>query len=344
MKSTELFFERPQTLVATEPPEAHGQPRDAARLLVSTAYGHTHAHFYDLANFLQPGDLLVVNRSTTIPASLPARGAPGSFILNLSTHYGGGLWLAEPRWSTSEPGPLPLQPNAEIVVAGLPAKLIMTHYGLPRLWFVQVTGDVETAMQRWGQPIRYGYVDRNWPLAMYQTIFATTPGSVEMPSAARPFSQRVLGSLANRGVEIASIVLHTGVSSHEVETAEVEEQTLYAEPFWVPAATARAVNAARESGRRVIAVGTTVVRALESAWNGKRVVPVQGFTRLYIHPKRGVHTIDGLISGLHDSMASHLAMLYAIADPWLIRAAYAEAIEQGYLWHEFGDSHLILPN
>ncbi len=347
MKSMELFFERPKMLEATAPPEMRGLERDEVRLLVSTADGHTHTHFHELVDFLRPGDLIVANRSATLPASLPARGSIGPFILNLSTHYGHGLWLAEPRWGVGEPGPLPLVAGDTIMVAGLSAKLITTHHGLPRLWFVQFEdgmfeGSVQDAMARQGQPIRYGYVDRAYPLETYQTIFATRPGSAEMPSAGRPFTPRVLNALAARGVGMADIVLHTGVSSHEVETDELEEQTLYAEPFWVPAATASAVNDTQRAGRRVIAVGTTVVRALEAAWDGNEVRAAQGFTHLYIHPARGVHTIDGLISGLHDSMASHLAMLYAIAEPSLIRAAYDEAIEQGYLWHEFGDSHLIL--
>ena len=168
------------------------------------------------------------------------------------------------------------------------------------------------------------------------------PGSAEMPSAARPFTARVLDSLRKNGIKIAEITLHTGVSSHEVETDAVEEQPLYAEPFHVSVETAQKVNQPRSEGRRVIAVGTTAVRALESAWDGRKVSPARGFTRLYVHPKHGVHTVDGLISGFHDPFASHLAMLYAIAGQAMIRAAYTQAVDHGYLWHEFGDSHLIL--
>ena len=164
-----------------------------------------------------------------------------------------------------------------------------------------------------------------------------------MPSAARPFTARTLEDLRARGVRIASIVLHTGVSSLEVETEEVEDQVLYPEPFVVPAETADAVNTARVEGRQVIAVGTTVVRALESAWDGEEVHPAAGFTRRFVHPGRPVRTVNGLITGLHDPKASHLAMLYAVAEPERIRAAYSEAVREGYLWHEFGDSHLILP-
>jgi S-adenosylmethionine:tRNA ribosyltransferase-isomerase len=343
MKRSELFFERPPELVATSPAEARGQQRDEARLLVSTGMGHDHACFYDLPQFLQPGDVLVVNRSATLPASLPAYGSIGNFRLNLSTNYGRGLWLAEPRWSPAQPGPLPLQTGESLKVAGLNAHMVTPYPGLPRLGFVSFEGDVQAAMYRHGQPIRYGYVREVYPLDHYQTLFAEVPGSAEMPSAGYPFTPRVLEGLKARGVHIADIVLHTGVSSLEVETDEVEAHPLYPEPFAVPARTASAVNAARAEGRRVIAVGTTVVRALESAWDGRRVVAASGFTRVYIHPRRGIHTIDGLITGLHDPVTSHLAMLYAIAGQELIRAGYAEAVKERYHWHEFGDSHLILP-
>jgi S-adenosylmethionine:tRNA ribosyltransferase-isomerase len=342
MNRNALIFERPAALQATAPPEERGLQRDEVRLLVSTPAGHTHTVFHQLADFMQPGDLLVVNRSATLPASLPAHGSPGDFTLNLATNYGDGVWLAEPRWSMAQPGPLPLAPAETIFAGGVPLRLIAPHSGLPRLWFMQAQDDLCQVMQRAGLPIRYGYVQQTYPLDAYQTIFAEIPGSAEMPSAARPFTWRVVESLRVKGVRIAGLALHTGVSSLEVESEEVEDQPLYAEPFHVPVGTARAVNQARRAGKRVIAVGTTVVRALESAWDGEKVSPARGFTRQYVHPGRGVHTVDGLISGFHDPLASHLAMLYAIAGEEVIRSAYVEAVAHGYLWHEFGDSHLIL--
>lgn len=342
MKLAELIFDRPAELQATAPPEARGLQRDEVRLLVSMPAGHTHSFFHRLADFLQAGDLLVVNRSATLPASLPAQGAIGNFILNLSTEYGDGVWLAEPRWSSSQPGPLPLEPSERIFIAGVPARLTVPYPGLPRLWFVQAQADLRPLLHQAGRPIRYGYVGEVYPLDAYQTIFAEVPGSAEMPSAGRPFTLRVLEALRGRGVQIAGLILHTGVSSLEVESENVEDHPLYAEPFHVPVNTAEAVNTARQEGRRVIAVGTTVVRALEAAWDGGKVCPVRGFTRKYVHPQTGVHTVDGLLTGFHDPQASHLAMLYAIAGQELIRSGYAEAVHHGYLWHEFGDSHLIL--
>lgn len=343
MKRAELFFSRPLELQATAPAEARGVARDQARLMVSTGARHEHTQFFDLARFLNPGDLLVVNDSATLPASLPATGTPGAFIVNFATDFGNGTWLVEPRWNSNQPGPLPLRAGEQIEVAGLVTHMVAPYPGLPRLWFARVEGDVRAAMNRVGAPIRYGYVEQAYPLATYQTVFAQKPGSAEMPSAAYPFTEQVVHDLRARGVQIASITLHTGVSSLEVEAEVVEEHPLYPEPFSVSAATATAVNAARKEGRRVVATGTTVVRALESAWNGHEVVAKRGFTRLYVHPQRGVNVIEGLITGMHDPVTSHLAMLYTIAGQELIRSAYEEAVKERYLWHEFGDSHLILP-
>ena len=344
MRASELEFPRPPKLEAHEPPEARGLERDGVRLLVTRADGHTHARFVDLAGFLSPGDLLVVNESATLPASLPAESASGAFLLNLSTRYGRGMYLAEPRKSAREPGPLPFRPGEEIRVGSIAARLVEPYPGLPRLWFLQADDRLEPEMARRGRPIQYGYVAGEYPLEAYQTIFGRVPGSAEMPSAARPFTVRALAALRRRRIRHVGIVLHTGVSSLEVETAEVENQPMYPEPFWISAPTADAIQATRSAGHRVIAVGTTVVQALESAWDGNRVVPMSGFTRRYVHPSHPVRSVDGMLTGFHDPRTSHLALLYALAAPDVVRSAYAEALRRGYLWHEFGDSHLILPS
>lgn len=344
MKRAELEFDRPKTLQAAGPPEYRGLERDEIRLLVTTDRGHEHAHFRDLPRFLAPETLLVVNTSATLPASLPAwHAAFGPLIANVSADYGHGLYLVEPRKSAAEPGPLPLEVGDPLEIASLPARLVAPHPGLPRLWFLQVEDNLRPAMERVGEPIRYGYLEPPYPpIEAYQTFFSQTPGSAEMPSAGRPFTARVVDALRSKGIELATLTLHTGVSSHELEADDVEDQDLYAEPFEVPQRTAEAVTAARREGRPVIAVGTTVVRALESAWDGDRVRPAAGFTRLLIHPGRPVRSVNGLITGLHDPLASHLALLYAVAPKEMVREGYAEAVREGYLWHEFGDSHLLL--
>jgi S-adenosylmethionine:tRNA ribosyltransferase-isomerase len=178
----------------------------------------------------------------------------------------------------------------------------------------------------------------DWPLSSYQTIFTTEPGSAEMPSAARPFSARVVTDLVKRGVLVAPLLLHTGVSSQEAG------ELPYPEQYRVPSATADLVNHVRSRGGRVIAVGTTVVRALETVTDGHGVVhPGQGWTDVVITPERGVRAVDGLITGWHEPEATHLAMLETIAGRPLLECSYAAALSAAYAWHEFGDSHLILP-
>jgi S-adenosylmethionine:tRNA ribosyltransferase-isomerase len=339
MKRSDPLLDRGIGRAAARTPEARGLARDEVRLLVSDPDGHQHAIFHELGDFLPAGTLLVVNTSATLPASLPAHGRIGPFRLNLSTRYGRQLWLAELRWDAARPGPLPLGPGETIEAAGMAARLVAPYPGLPRLWFVSFDGSVEMAMAEEGEPIRYGYLEPPFPpLAAYQTIFAEMPGSAEMPSAARPFTRKVVDDLKWRGIRVAGIELHTGVSSLEAGDAGV----LYPEPFTVGEETAAAVNAARREGRPVIAVGTTVVRALESASDGRAVRPMTGFTRLFVGPETGVNTIDGLVTGFHNPDATHLAILRAIAGEALVTAGYGEALREGYLWHEFGDSHLIL--
>lgn len=342
MKREALLFERPEILSATRPVAERGMTKDNIRLMVSSPQGHQHSVFGHLAEYLNEGDVLVVNNSATLPASLPATAKIGDFRLNLSTNYGHGLWLAEPRWSFSEQGPLPIEKGDKFHVGEVSGCFIAPFPNLQRLWFVQFDCAIDKTIAQMGEAIRYGYVEDGYSLEHYQTVFARVAGSAEMPSAAYPFTDKVVDSLQGKGVQIADITLHTGVSSLEVEVDTIEDHPLYPEPFCISEKTAQIVNQAKKDGRRVIAVGTTVVRSLESAWDGEQVKAISGFTRLYIHPQVGVNVVDGLITGLHDPVTSHLAMLYTIAGESLIKEAYREAVTEGYLWHEFGDSHLIL--
>jgi S-adenosylmethionine:tRNA ribosyltransferase-isomerase len=215
---------------------------------------------------------------------------------------------------------------------------LLEPYSRGRLWAaVFDVPSVPRYLLAHGVPIRYGYVPRSWPLPYYQTVFSEHPGSAEMPSASRPFTDRIVTRLVNAGVQFAPILLHTGVASPEAH------ERPYPERFSVPKATARLVNQARAAGNRIIGVGTTAVRALESAVDGDQVREAKGWTDLVITPDRGVRVIDGLLTGFHEPMASHLDMLAAIADERLLVACYSEAVQKGYLWHEFGDVNLLLP-
>lgn len=341
MKLEEIRFDRPPGLEATSPPEDRGLPRDGVRLLVSTPAGDHDARFRDLLTILMPGDLVVVNESATVPAALAARAPFGEFLLHLSTRYAPDFYLAEPRWSPSQPGPLPLPPGSHFEVAGVPARVVSSYPGVPRLLYVAFDAPIGPRIASQGRPIRYGYVARDYPLERYQTVFASVPGSAEMASAGRPFSNELVAQLEDHGVRFARIVLHAGVSSVEVTSPIVESHPISPEPFSVPGETVAAIEATRCAGGRVIAVGTTVARALESARDGERLAPACGFTRLFLHPGRPPRSFDALLTGFHDPETTHLALLYSVAGASAVRRAYASAIQRGYLWHEFGDSHLI---
>jgi len=294
-----------------------------------------HARFTELPDLLEPGDILVANDSATIPAALTARDqADHEIVIHLSTHLPKEVWVVEPRHARVKPlDELALPEGGRLIVLG-------RHADSVRLWDAQLDlpAPLLEYLGRWGRPIRYAYLDDDWPLDYYQTVYASEPGSAEMPSAGRAFSPDVLADLAQRGVEFRTLTLHTGVASLEAH------ERPYEEPFSVPNETALAVNSARSEGRRVIAVGTTVVRALESAANSSgEVRPVEGWTNLIITPERGVRVIDGLLTGFHEPRASHLDMLGAIAGFRHLETAYQAALKNGYLWHEFGDLHLILP-
>lgn len=322
--------------------------RADVRLMVARrgAASVVHGRFADLPDALDPGDVLVVNTSAVIPAALGAMGRDGRELrLHLSTEQPGGYWVVEPRRPVGA-GTRRYEddPPRHLVLAGGGRATLLAPYpagaATRRLWLARL--DLATDVMRYldahGQPIRYAHTQGAWPLDAYQSVFSRVPGSAEMPSAARPFTDRIVSDLVARGVLVVPITLHTGVSSQEAGEAP------YAERFAVPPATAAVVDAARRDGRRVIAVGTTVVRALETTADGRgRSHPGSGWTETVITPERGVRVVDGLLTGWHEPESSHLAMLEAIADRPLLERSYAAAVAGGYRWHEFGDSHLILP-
>jgi S-adenosylmethionine:tRNA ribosyltransferase-isomerase len=337
-----VAFQLPHALEATAPPEARGLQRDEVRLMVAErATGRIeHAQFRDLDRFLRPGDLLVVNTSRTMPASLAATREDGTELtLHVATQAphmpGDRWWVVELREAKQ------LRPGERVTVAGGASfELAAPYAGGTRLWLARFDG--ETALpehlDRHGRPIRYSYVRTQWPLADYQTAFALEAGSAEMPSAGRPFTPALITRLVARGILIAPLVLHTGVSSPE------RHEPPYPERYDVPETTAAIVNHVRAGGGRVIAVGTTVVRALETAAAPDGTVAASaGWTGLVVTPERGLFAVDGLITGWHEPDASHLQLLEAAAGEPLLRRSYDEALAAGYLWHEFGDSHLVLP-
>jgi S-adenosylmethionine:tRNA ribosyltransferase-isomerase len=350
-----LEFQLPPELEASEPPEARGLRRDEVRLMVSNYKTDEvrHTQFNHLAEYLSEGDVIVVNTSRTRNSALLVTREDGAVIeLHVSTHLDDNQWTVEAR-SISEAGKTKHLEDARAgeilrlpdgVSAVLQAPYISdcNDNSIPSetLWLARIDfpQDVDEYLERHGFPIRYNYVKQRWPLDYYQTVYATEVGSAEMPSAGRPFTTELMEQLAARRIRIAPLILHTGVSN--VDTHELP----YKEFYRVTAETAEIVNTARASGHRIIAVGTTAIRALETVTNGYGETHAgAGWTCLVITPPRGLRAVSALLTGMHEPEASHLAILESLAGLSHIKIAYDEALRNGYLWHEFGDLHLILP-
>ena len=350
--SAPFIFTLPPELSAKEPPERRGILRDQVRLMViDRATGRIeHTRFDKIDNYLHVGDLLVFNSSRTLPASMrgcDCSAAHGPCMeVRLAERLPDDSWLALLLCEQGDPFGCGLRTGMRIEFAeGLAATVQERDPNIPRLWKLRfsISGtELVDLIYRLGKPIRYEYVSAPWDLDYYQTVYATEPGSAEMPSAGRAFTWKLLLDLKHRGIDSAYIVLHTGLSSYmddeldRIHPASEEE-------YFVSGTTAEKISHARENRGRIVAVGTTVVRALESATdNNGAVTEAHGYTRLKIDNQHRLRSVDGLLTGLHEPAASHLDLLSAFLSPEKIRAAYEEAIARKYLWHEFGDLNLIL--
>ncbi|WP_433565381.1 S-adenosylmethionine:tRNA ribosyltransferase-isomerase [Nocardia sp. CA-151230] len=370
----ELAFTLPDELSATSPPEARGLARDEVRMLVCDAGTVTHARFRELPRFLRAGDLVVVNNSAMLSAAVDARYGDAAAVLHFSTWLDDGRWVVELRDPAGVPwrGPA-LKPGARITLPPGHIATVRTRWlrGSDRLWAADVEtasdhdavgnpaavgvrgaadagrgdgaeragADVRALLARYGRPISYSYLAGRWSAAYYRTVFGLEPGSAEMPSAGRPFTEALVTELVAGGVGFAPITLHTGVSSPESGEPPSPER------FAVPEMTARLVNATHAAGGRVVAVGTTVTRALETATAADGLVrPMTGWTELVLDGNRPARAVDGLITGWHAPGASHLHLLESVAGGAVVREAYRVGLDSGYLWHEFGDSALLFRN
>src|SRR5215204_3907054 len=358
-----LHFDLPAELEAGEPPEARGLARDEVSLMVSYLDNDRVAHssFTNLPDFLEAGDTLVINTSGTMNAALPAWYTDGTPVtVHLSTHLPADLWVVELR---SSPDNEPVLDGKAGEILALPegaSIVLQTPYlsenrnrigGNNRLWVatLDLPVSLNEYLERHGSPIRYNYVRESWPAVYYQTVYVTEVGSAEMPSAGRAFTPELITRLVANGVRVVPLILHTGVASLE------DDEPPYEEFYRVPVETAEAINAARAAGSRVIAVGTTVVRALETVTDRNGTThPGEGWTEVFITPERGIRSVDAMLTGLHEPRSTHLLMLEALIGSASeyplatsvtdhLEVAYAEALKRGYRWHEFGDLHLILP-
>ncbi|MFC8366058.1 S-adenosylmethionine:tRNA ribosyltransferase-isomerase [Streptomyces griseorubiginosus] len=338
----------PEELSARVPAEQRGPglDRDAVRLLVSRGTEVSHHSFAELPRLLRAGDLLVVNTSPTLAAAVDGRIGHTRVVVHFSTRGDDGRWTVELRdpdgrgtTRARAGGPA----GTEVRLPG-GLRLVLEEALSERLWWARVSGgEVFGLLREHGRPVRYSYTERDQPLSAYQTVFALPSsdgsGSAEMPSAARPFTGRAVAELVSRGVGFAPVRLDAGVASMEAHEPPCPER------FAVPETSARLINAVRAGDGRVLAVGTTAVRAVESAAGADGVVRARaGWTDLVVTPERGVRVVDGLLTGLHEPEASHLLMLEAVAGRAAIDRGYEEALRGRYLWHEFGDVHLLLPS
>ncbi len=335
----------PMGAAATVPPERRGLARDGVRLMAVRPHGLTSARFSDLPDLLEPGDLVVVNTSGTLPARLTARRSDGvTTPVHVSTTLDDGAWVVEVRRPTEDGPETGLEPGTALDLPGGVRLVLRAGFPDParpgRLWRAHASPAVPVPgyLARYGRPVRYGHLGGPVDLADVQNVYATEPGSAENASAGRPFTERLLVRLVAQGVPVVPLVLHAGVSSPELHEPPAPER------YRVPEVTARLVTATRAAGRRVVAVGTTVTRALETVTGEDGVTrPGEGWTDLVLGPDRPARAVTGLVTGLHEPEASHLLLLQAVAGPDLVARAYDAAVAGGYLWHEFGDSMLFLP-
>lgn len=340
-----LEFELPDSSVGTLPAEQRGTGRDDVKLMVNHRSTGVieHLRFPDIVDQLDPGDVLVVNTSGTVAAAIDGWSTMGTRLrVHFASPIPGGLWSVEIRRpeddGATKPGP-DWSPQTLLLAGGARLHLLTRNHTSPRTWVAEMddVADVLSYLLEHGAPIRYT-PGPPLPLAAYQTVFSTEPGSAEMPSAARPFTTDLVTRLTSKGVVVVPVTLHAGVSSYETDEGPGDER------YRVPDHTAAVVNAVRGAGGRVFATGTTVVRALETVADGTgEVHPGRGITDKLITVSTGLQVVDGLITGWHEPRSSHLMLLEAFLDRERLDLVYREALQAGYLWHEFGDILLIVP-
>lgn len=326
------------------PPERIAQrgaePRDTSKLMV---VGQTTGHhiFGELPDLLRPGDLLVFNESRVIPARILARkplvngqggGQVEVLLLREEEH---NLWSAYLKPARRAGKELLLGEHRAEVVGVLDDGARLLRFGYDIKPFLDEIGRLPLPPY-----IAAGDSDEVWR-ERYQTVYARTPGSVAAPTAGLHFTPELLQKLDDRGVQRTNVTLHVGAGTFKPISGPVSQHVMHAERYSVSAQTAQAINRAKSEGRRVVAVGTTTVRTLESAWNGQGVQPGEGDTRIFITPGTPLNVPDLLITNLHLPGSTLLLLVAAFAGVERIKAAYDAALSQGYRFYSLGDAMLL---
>ncbi|WP_349408278.1 S-adenosylmethionine:tRNA ribosyltransferase-isomerase [Pseudalkalibacillus sp. SCS-8] len=341
-----IEFHLPTELNAVGPPESMGGRRDDVKLLIldRKTGGIHHDRFNNIDEHFKPGDLLILNISRTLPASFKVNIRRGNQIIASEVEVRLGQRKSNSVWKVLFIH-FTVQKGDEIIFSRILKAVVRSKNKstpLVTICFSLRGKELYNQLYLLGEPIRYEYIQHDWPLTAYQTVYGTVPGSVEMVSAGRAFSWELLLRLKKRGVGLATITLHTGLSYYGNDQWHVGPADSL-EEYEVPANTIEAIKETKLRGGKVIAVGTTVVRAVESAVDTQGVpVEKKGWTNLHIDETFSLNVVNGLLTGFHEPKASHLDMLSAFIKPHLLKAAYQKAIDHKYLWHEFGDINLIL--
>ncbi len=333
------------------PAEFLGGRRDGVKLLSVDRKNGTISSdiFSNIANYLKSGDLLVVNNSSLVNASLSSFfKSTGEYgYLNFGTSRNGKLVLVEPRPKELNEK---LTEMDEVTIIGpqIDARLVRRHETYSRYWWADIgnsSDDLPKVMEEYGRPIAYEHLYFPVPREYYMTPFSRVPGSVEPPSAGFPFTEAVLEEITAMGVGLAEITLHCNIGSLEPHEFG-SRNTLLDENYSIPLSTLERIKETKRVGGRVIAVGTTVVRALESYSSGigtsrMKENSIEGKTDIFIRRGFRFQLIDALITGMHDGGSSHIDLISAMVGPEMLETAYGLAVEWGYMWHEFGDVTLI---
>jgi len=345
MKATAFDYHLPQEAIAQHP----CSPRDSARMLVLPRGGGniTHRRFFEIGSYLRAGDVLVLNNTRVIPARLRGRKVPtgGKAEVFLLSRKADGTWDCLLR-----PGRrLPVGTRIAFSTEPLQAAVVSRDRGARGRVQFEPQGSVDTLLERAGQIPLPPYIHREHGPSVrdaeqYQTVYGREPGAVAAPTAGLHFTPRLLAQLRQQGVEICEITLHTGWASFRaLPEPEVEDNALDAEYACVGETTAALISAALAEGRRVVAVGTTTTRALESCTTDQgRVQPFRGWTRLFIYPGYRFRVIDGLVTNFHMPRSSLILLVSAFAGRDRLLAAYREALASGYRFLSYGDGCLIV--
>lgn len=339
MNLEDFDYRLPPELIA----QSGAEPRDASRLMaIDRKTGQIeHRIFRDLPQYLRAGDVLVLNESRVIPARAFATNPHGTvlevlLVREIPAGEGpGGLWeaLLKPARRARVGSVLTFPDGLTAIVEAVEAD------GTRLLRFA---GNVWEHLENIGKTPLPPYIHASVDPARYQTVYAKTPGSVAAPTAGLHFTPELLDKIRGLGVTICNVTLHVGPGTFKPVQGNPDRHRMHLEPYEVPLSTAQAINQAKAEGRRVIAVGTTVVRTLETAWNGTQVQPGEGETQLFIRPGFQYHVADALITNFHLPKSTLLMLVSAFMGHELMQRAYRTAVAERYRFYSLGDAMLIL--